>query len=162
MHQSTQSGGKTFTGLGDGSKAVSKVKKSTRGHYRVEDSVMFTDVSERDLELKRDYAKDLVSKSIGISKDMLQLKAKGPAVQTIASVDEVYYVKQGKITVGKVMIRQQRTFKYNNLIIIFSKKYVRAPESKAKHPVKRSSKKATKGQKRHVASKRKSKDTRTF
>jgi hypothetical protein len=112
------------TGLNENGKdAYKKSKQSERGHYRIQFTKMFNPVSEKDIELRKVYAKDLIAEDVGVPADMITLKAKkSSGTQTLTSRDEVFYVKVGKDNYGKISIRTQRLWKVNILIFVFQVK----------------------------------------
>lgn len=108
--------GKNYTGLGSGQSGSNQKKKSTKGYYHVAFVKEYKGLTERDLELKLDYGKDLVHHYTGVPYDMLSLRKKTER-QTLSSVDSVFYVKTGKEVIGKLSIRVQRRF--NDLALVF-------------------------------------------
>lgn len=78
--------------------------KNHKGHYRLAFVENYTKLSPRDIELKLDYAKDLISNYVGTPEDMIKLQLKD-RTQKLANMDEVYYVKVGTYTIGKLSIR---------------------------------------------------------
>src|SRR5699024_8398407 len=88
---------------------VKKQRQSYRGYYKLGFVEPYNGVSERDVEIRQEYAKDLISKYTGIPKNMIQFRKKSTN-QTIVSLDEVFYVKTGKEILGKMSIRVQRMF----------------------------------------------------
>ena len=118
--------------LGKGSSnQIKKERQTNKGHYKLAFIEPFSGVTNRDVEIKQEYAKDLISKYVGYPKDMIKFRKKS-AKQTVLSLDEVFYVKIGLETVGKVSIRVQRTFKANNMTIIYQEKKLRAPRKPTK------------------------------
>jgi hypothetical protein len=112
------------TGINENGKdAYKKSRQSLRGHYTVSFTKTYDKVTERDIELRRDYAKDLVAQDIGVPVDMITLKARtDKGKQTLTALDEVFYVKVGKDTYGKVSIRTQRLLTSRILIFVFQVK----------------------------------------
>lgn len=115
-------------------------------------------MTERDIELRQEYAKGAISGCIHIPKDMITFRKKSTN-QTAISLDEVYYVKRGKDTIGKVSIRIQRMFTRSSMTIIFQVKSTREDNNYSRNAA-GSYKKNTKSKKR--SNKKKSKDTRTL
>ncbi|AHJ87177.1 hypothetical protein BCP8-2_139 [Bacillus phage BCP8-2] len=106
----------------NGKDAYKRSRQSTKGIYRVGFTEMFERVTERDIELKHTYAKDLLSNYLKVPVDMIHLKVKRKPQQTLTSVDEVFYVKVGSDIYGKVSIRVQRVLRGNILIFVFQEK----------------------------------------
>ncbi len=115
----------------NGKDAYKRSRQSTKGQYRVGFTEMFERVTERDIELKHTYAKDLLSNYLKVPVDMIHLKVKRKPQQTLTSVDEVFYVKVGSDIYGKVSIRVQRVLRGNMLIFVFQEKRA-APKPPAK------------------------------
>jgi len=117
----------------NGSDAHKQARKSTKGHYRVEFVKTFEDMTEKDIELRVKYGKDLVASNLGVPVDMVTFRAKRKeGIQTLTSLDEVFYVKVGQDTAGKLSIRTQRLWKSNLLLFIFQvKKMAYKPPQKA-------------------------------
>lgn len=127
-------GARGTTGLNtNGADAYKQARKSTSGHYRIEFSKMFEHMTDKDVELRVTYGKDLVAQSVGVPVDMVTLKMKRQGVtQTLTSLDEVFYVKIGQDTAGKLSIRTLRLRKNSMLIFIFQvRKVALKPPQKA-------------------------------
>lgn len=127
-------GARGTTGINqNGTDAYNQARKSTKGHYRVEFSKVFENMTEKDVELRKTYGKDLVAQALGAPADMVTLKMKRQGLtQTLTSLDEVFYVKVGQDTAGKLSIRTQRVRKNNLLIFVFQvKKVALKPPQKA-------------------------------
>ncbi|AXH71196.1 hypothetical protein BSP36_150 [Bacillus phage BSP36] len=105
-----------------GREAYTKSRQSTRGHYRIEFTQVYENMTEKDVELRKVYGVDLVAGNLGVPIDMITLKAKKKTAQTLTSLDEVFYVKVGQDTCGKLSIRTQRLWKGSILIFVFQKK----------------------------------------
>jgi len=117
----------------NGKDAVNKAKKSTKGKYHVAFSKMYESLSERDIELRFTYGKDLVSAEVGVPSDMITLDSRRKVgKQTLTSRDEIFYVKVGTYIYGKLSIRTQRTWKGNILIFVYQSK--KSHTSKTKKP----------------------------
>ena len=107
----------------NGKDAYRKSKQSTKGTYRVEFTKMYEGVSEKDIELRKTYGKDLISLNVGVPADMITLRTKKDnSNQTVTALDEVFYVKVGKDNYGKLSIRTQRLRRSNLLIFVFQVK----------------------------------------
>jgi len=117
----------------NGSDAFNVVRRSTKGHYRIEFMNVYENRTNKDVELRITYGKDLVAQHIGVPIDMVTLKQKKTnGNQTLTSLDEVFYVKVGQDVAGKLSIRTQRLWKKSNLIFIFqAKKIALKPPQKA-------------------------------
>lgn len=149
--------------LGIGNKNRNNLKKqrqSHKGYYKLGFVEPFTGMTERDLEIRQEYSKDLISKFCGVPKDMVYFRKKS-SKQTIVSLDEVFYVKIGKETVGKLSIRIQRMFKTNNMTIIYQEKklrdgstYSRDAQGSFKKKTKSSARKNNRNNKRKKSNKR--------
>ena len=114
------------TGINDNGKAAyKKARQSTKGHYRVEFTEVYENMTDKDIELRQVYGTDLVAKSLGVPIDMLTMVPKRKGItQTLTSLDEVLYVKVGKDIAGKLSIRTQRLRKSSLLIFVFQVKKV--------------------------------------
>lgn len=100
-------------------------KKSTKGHYKIAFMNTYENMTEKDIELRIQYGKELVAQHIGVPFDMITLKPKRiHGKQTLTSLDEVFYVRVGSDVAGKLSIRTQRTWKTTSLIIIFQEKKI--------------------------------------
>ena len=136
-----------ISGLNEnGADAIHKAKKSTKGHYRVEFSKVFEDMTEKDIELRHTYGKDLVAASLGVPVDMIFLKKRKAPTQTLTSLDEVFYVKVGQDTAGKLSIRTQRLRKTNLLMFVFQVKKVALKPPRKPYSTNRGFKKRTASQ----------------
>ncbi|AMQ66658.1 hypothetical protein BH753_gp176 [Bacillus phage Shbh1] len=109
-----------------GRDAYSQARKSLKGHYRVAFTRTYERMTEKDIELRSTYGKDLISAYVGVPTDMITLKKKRTTTDhvTLTSLDEVYYVKVGKDTYGKLSVRTQRLWKNNLLIFVYQEKKV--------------------------------------
>lgn len=145
-------------GMGKGSKnQIKKQRRSHRGHYKLGFVEPFVGVSERDVELRKDYGKDLIGRFVGYPKDLIKFRKKS-SEQTIVSLDEVYYVKVGKETIGKLSIRVQRLFTSINITFIYQEKKLSDGSTKTR---KANGKPKSKSPKRDNRRKR-TKDNRTL
>lgn len=117
----------------NGKDAYKQSLKNTKGHYRLEFIKTFENMTEKDIELRKKYALDLISAHIAVPVDMITLKPKRKVpVQTLTSMDEVFYVKVGNVVYGKCSIRTQRLRKNNLLMFAFqAKKTAVKPPQKA-------------------------------
>lgn len=119
------SAGKNYTGTGGTDNGDRTKRMSTSGYYHVAFVKTYAGLTERDLELKIDYGKDLVSQHLSVPCDMVNLRRKTEKL-TVTSVDTVYYVRVGREVVGKLAIRVIRGLEKNSqsrsLVFIFSTK----------------------------------------
>lgn len=113
--------GRNYTGLGGHSSGSETKRLSTKGYYQVGFVKEYKDLTEKDIMLKLEYGKDLVSSYIGVHSDMINLRKKQEK-QTLASLDSVYYVSVGKEPVGKLSIRAQRRFREVGLTFVYLEK----------------------------------------
>lgn len=118
------SGARGTTGLNNnGVDAYKQARKSLKGHYRIAFTQVYEGMTEKDIELRQTYAKDLVAGYVGVPIDMIHLRPKKKTgEQTLTALDEVYYVKVGQDNYGKLSIRTQRLWKGSNLIFVFQEK----------------------------------------
>lgn len=131
-----------------GADAYKQHRKSTKGHYRIAFMNTYENVTEKDIELRVQYGKELVAQHIGSPMDMITLEPKRVhGKQTLTSLDEVFYVRVGLDIAGKLSIRTQRTWKTNSLIIIFQEKKIAPKPPQKAFSRKVGFKKRTKSQK---------------
>lgn len=108
-------------GLGDGSTAYQKQLKSRKGFYYISLQKRYRGVSELDVELREDYALDLLETHLRTPRDFLRLVEKKENL-TETSLDTVYYVYQGVIVLGKMAISVRRYGSLRELLFIYSEK----------------------------------------
>lgn len=144
-------------GLGGSKNNRAKQRKSHKGYYKLAFVEPYERMTERDVELRQEYAKDLIGKYTGLPKDLIQFRKKS-SKQTIVSLDEVFYVKTGKEPIGKLSIRVQRLFKSVSLTIIYQEKRL-SDDSTYSRDAQGSFKRKSRSAKRKTSRKRK-KDTR--
>lgn len=102
--------------------AAEKRSKSTKGYYSMAFTEPFDRLSERDIEIRHEYAKDAVARYYGIHKSFVQLRSKSSKPSGI-NLDEVFYIYVGQHPVGKLSIRVTRFSKKNNrLLLIYQHK----------------------------------------
>lgn len=120
------------TGLhANGAEAYSNALKKKEGKYKPSFVEPYDNLTEREVGLKLEYAKDLLSKHLGVSRELIKLETKrSKKVTTLTSLDEVYYVKVGTSILGKISIRTQRTWKSTSLLFVYQEKQVTAQEGK--------------------------------
>lgn len=105
----------------DGSKGVEARNKRFGKHYKVIASLSFSNISEQEIDLRESYAKSLVSNRCGIPLRQVYLELNS-TTQTSTSLNEVYLIRNGKNSFGKVSVRVQRTFRGNDLYFVIQKK----------------------------------------
>lgn len=109
----------------NGRYAYKQSRRSNKGHYRLEFSKTYKDMTEKDIELRKTYAKDLIAGSLGCPSDMITLRQKrNTGEQSLTARDEVFYVKVGQDTAGKLSIRTQRLWKTTLLMFVFQVKQI--------------------------------------
>lgn len=162
MKGTIDNGGKTFTGMGDGSQAQVKMRRSAKGHYYVKDSRMFDSVTPRDLELRTEYARDIVAQNMRVPKESIRLTMRGEPTKSLLVTDELYHVRRGVDIIGKVAIRVQTTFRGDNLIIVYSEKRIKAKETHRNSSGQRGINKQSRSSSQQKASARRKRDTRTY
>ncbi|AKC05083.1 hypothetical protein NGDEOPKE_00163 [Enterococcus phage vB_OCPT_Carl] len=113
--------GKNYVGTGGRTSGSNTKRLSTKGYYQVGFVKEYQNLTEKDIMLKLEYGKDLVSSYTGVPADMIKLRKKKEG-QTLASLDTVYYVSIGKEPVGKLSIRAQRRFREVGLTFIYLEK----------------------------------------
>ncbi|ANT44825.1 hypothetical protein HOR18_gp162 [Staphylococcus phage vB_SscM-1] len=91
--------------------------------YKLLFTKRFDYVSQKDIQMQKKYALNLISDSLGIKEEFLTLKQKGKKVEEILHTDRVFYVHRGKKLIGKCSIREQRTFKGTHLIYVFKTRH---------------------------------------
>lgn len=111
-------------GLGGYKNNTQKEWESRKGYYRLAFVESFNKMTDRDIDIRQEYAKDLIATYARVPKDMVVFRKKSSKT-SLVSLDEVFYVKLGKSTVGKISIRVQRTFKEATLSFIFQEKRIR-------------------------------------
>lgn len=127
-------GARGTTGINsNGADAYKQARRSLKGHYRVEFTQVYENMTDKDIELRKVYGRDLVAGNVGVPIDMITLRPKQKTgKQTLTSLDEVFYVKVGQDNYGKLSIRTQRLWKSNTLIFVFqAKKNAYKPPQKA-------------------------------
>ena len=91
--------------------------------YKLLFTKRFDYVSQKDIQLQKKYALNLISDSLGVKEEFLTLKQKGKKVEEILHTDRVFYVHRGKKLIGKCSIREQRTFQGTHLIFVFKTRH---------------------------------------
>lgn len=102
---------------GNHKKAHDRMSKSTKGYYSMAFTEPFERLTERDIEIRNEYAEDAVARYYGIHKNYVRLRHKSTN-QTGTNKDEVYYVYVGQHPVGKISIRVSRFTKSNNRMVL--------------------------------------------
>lgn len=103
---------------------VKKEWESNKGYYRVAFTECYEGLTEREIELRQEYAKELVAMYIGTTKELVSFRKKDTST-TRVSLDEVFYVKVGNATVGKISVRVQRAFRSKDVYFVFQEKRIR-------------------------------------
>jgi hypothetical protein len=112
--------------------ANEKAKQKKEGTYRVSFTEVFDRVTEKDIQLRKQYALNLISTYLYAYEHLLHLEAKTKeGKQTASALDEVFYVKFGKEVLGKVSIRTQRGLRFNSLYFVFQQKHTNRPPSES-------------------------------
>jgi hypothetical protein len=123
----------------NGTDAYNQSLKSAKGHYKLEFTQMYEHLSERDIDLRYTYAKDLLSNNIGVPTHMINLKPKRTeSLQpTLTARDEIFYVRVGNVIYGKMSIRTQRLRRNLVLIFIFQVKKIsiKSPQKSFTRPM---------------------------
>ncbi|QPY77416.1 hypothetical protein ANTHOS_180 [Bacillus phage Anthos] len=115
----------------NGADAYNNALKKKEGKYKPSFVEPYDNLTERELSLKLEYAKDLLSKHLGVTRELIKLETKrSKKVTTLTSLDEVYYVKVGTTILGKMSIRTQRTWKSTSLLFVYQEKQVMVQEGK--------------------------------
>lgn len=153
-------GTKSFLGSGDGSNAQKAMRRSAKGHYYIVETKAYAGVSKKDIELRKVYAKSLVSQVLHTPIGTIRLTDKGSSKVGLTTLDEVYIIRRGVDIIGKVSIRVQTTFKGNHLIIVVSEKRIKPKETKRNTDSMRGYTKKTKTQKQRRANLNRKADTR--
>lgn len=139
---------------GNHDKTYESRSKSTKGYYEMAFSEPFDRLSERDVEIRQEYAKDAIARYYGIHKNYIQFRKKDSTTSGV-NLDEVFYVMIGKQPVGKVSIRITRFSKTNNRMLLIYQHKRSVPKRDVKHqfvPIR------TKTEQRRVDKKRKRTD----
>lgn len=111
--------------IDNGKNAIENRKRSKSGTYKADFVEMYDKVTEKDVDLKYTYALDLLSKHLGVRREVVKLDEKR-AKEIIGTtyLDEVFYVYVGSTVAGKISIRVQRSWKSITLLFIFQTKQV--------------------------------------
>lgn len=121
--------GNLFAMGGDSKKAYKSRRTGTKGYYKLGFVESYSDVTENDVSIRNKYAADAIARYLKTPHDLISFRKKSTK-QTLISLDEVFYVKAGDFTVGKVSIRVQRMFSKINLDIIYQDKHLTDPDKK--------------------------------
>lgn len=132
-------------GMGSYGDNVKKEWESYKGYYVLAFTEAFDGITEKDVGIRLEYGTDLISRYLGVKKDLVYYRKKSSKT-TKVSLDEVYYVKLGSASVGKLSIRVQRTFRGINLLFLYQEKRIRDAK-KGDRGRNRSNHKKTKAQK---------------
>lgn len=148
-------GARGTTGItNNGTDAYKQALKSTKGHYRVEFTKTYENMTDKDIQLRLTYGKDLVAGNLGVPVDMIKLRAKKNSGElTLTAHDEVYYVKVGNVNYGKLSVRTQRLRKNALLIFVFQIKKTALKPPQAAYSRNKSFKKRTTSQRQQASRK---------
>ena len=155
-------GTKSFLGSGDGSNAQQAMRRSQKGHYYVVASKAYSPMSDRDVELRKDYARSLASEKLHTPVATIRLEPKGKPKTGLTTLDEVYIIKRGVDVIGKVSIRVQVTFSSTTMIIVVFEKRIKAKETRRNTDASRGYTKKSKTQKQRRANLNRKADTRSW
>lgn len=111
--------------------AAKRRSKSTKGYYSMAFTEPFDRLTERDIEIRYEYAKDAVARYYGISKEFVQLRNKSSKPSGV-NLDEVFYVYVGQHPVGKISIRITRFSISNNRMLLIYQHKNSVPKRKVK------------------------------
>lgn len=107
---------------GNHQKGYDRRSKSTKGYYTMAFTEPFEGLTERDIEIRQEYAKDAIAKYYGIHKNYVKFRKKTSKALG-ANLDEVLYVYVGQHPVGKISIRVTRLgTTHNRLLLIYQHK----------------------------------------
>lgn len=116
------------TGSFESSKTLSKRHKETYDKafmkglkYQIVTTREYKGVTDADVDLRMKYAKSLISNATGTDKKLITFQKKSD-VQTLTSVNEVYYVRLGGKSYGKLSIRIQFLKRGNDIYFILRRK----------------------------------------
>ena len=121
--------GGNLLGSGGNKDNIKKERKSHKGYYELAFVEGFSNMSDKDVDIRQEYGRDLISKYLNVPEDYITFRKKS-SKNTMISVDEVFYVKVGTDTVGKLSIRVQKLFKEASLTFVFQEKAIRPKNHK--------------------------------
>ncbi len=105
----------------DKKKTFRTLQSSSKGTYQLSFVESYDNLTEKDAALKLEYAKSLLTKRLGISRELIQLQKVKETMQ-LAAVDYVYYVRQGKLLIGKLSIQVARVQGHVRMYFIYKNK----------------------------------------
>lgn len=114
-----------------GKHSHSTQRKSNKGYYKLAFVEPFTNLTQRDIDLKKEYALDAIGRFYDTNKSLLHLRKKEEN-QSYLAIDTIYYVRLGKEPIGKVSIRVTKLFNTNSMTIVYQEKNVDDPNKKRK------------------------------
>lgn len=117
---------------GNHKKAQEKRSKSTKGYYSMAFTEPFERLSNRDVDIRHEYAKDAVARYYAIHKNYVSLRGKS-SKNTGSNLDEVFYVYVGQHPVGKISIRITRFSDTNNRMLLIYQHKNNTPKRDVKH-----------------------------
>jgi len=108
-----------FTNGGDTNTRSRKAyTEATKGWYVTAFSTKIKGATAKDMELTEVYAIDLVSKYHKIAPKLLRLEKK-QVKTTTTSIDTVYYIKVGKMVMGKLAVSVQQYPLRTNILFVY-------------------------------------------
>ena len=110
-----------LTAIGTAGKGEQTKRHGTKGFYRVIFVQTMDNVTEKDVDLKLDYAREFIYTEIGIPRDFIKFQLKDQT-QTMTSLDTVHYVRRGKEIMGKISIKVMRIGKRTQMYFIFQQR----------------------------------------
>ena len=108
---------------------IKKERQSHKGYYELAFVEAFNSMTEKDIDIRQGYAKDLISQYLSVPEEYITFRKKSEK-KTLISIDEVFYVRVGTDTVGKLSIRVQQLFKDASMTFIFQEKALRPKNHK--------------------------------
>lgn len=127
--------------LGSGTKTdhTSIIRNSKRGYYYIEFSKKYRGISELDIDLRFNYAIELIALHTGTPEYLISLDTKKETI-TESSLDGVYYVHQGSHIIGKMSISVRRYGNINELLFIYQKKELQSRQPRQQRKTRKGTK----------------------
>lgn len=141
---------------GNHKKANDKRSKSTKGYYSMAFTEPFDRLTNRDIDIRKEYATDAVARYYGIHKNYVRLRNKS-SKNSGSNLDEVFYVYVGQHPVGKLSIRISRFTDTNNRMVLVYQHKNETPKRKVKNkftPIKTATEKRRTEKKRKRANRK--------
>lgn len=115
--------------IGDGSR-FNRVKRwrSKSGYYEIVLQKRYAGLTDKEVECRVDFAKDLIAKYLQTKKSLLVLELKKENT-TVNSLDTVYYVKQGAYYIGKLSLSTRYYPNKTDLVVLFFAKRLYSPDN---------------------------------